>query len=338
MKNSSFFKNKKVLVTGGTGFIGSHLVISLAQEGARVCSLGRKDALLVTPKPAGDNITFFDVDLLAEKNLDSIFCDQDLVFHLAATFFPKDVSEQEDENSLMTKNVFEAAKKSGVQRVVLASSAGVYPSESSIYPIPEKLGTEGSAHSIYGASKRRCEKLAQEYAQRYGQTILIPRLFNIYGPGDISHRFIPAAIIEILSDSTSITIEGNEKQTRDFLYITDCIRGLQAIMENGKSAKPINICSGVETTLLEATKTIAKIVRKAIDIRTNQTGKVTQMRSVGDAHLAQKQLGFRAEVSLHEGLQRTIEWHTRERVKTRTNPFTNADKNGNIIKRRIGKM
>lgn len=314
MKNSSFFKNKKVLVTGGTGFIGSHLVVSLAQEGAKVCSLGRQDALSSALKTAGGDIAFFDVDLLAEKNLDSIFRDQDLVFHLAATFSPKDISSEEDENSLMTKNVFKAARESGVQRVVLASSASVYPPEPNIYPIPEKAGTEGSAHNAYGTSKRRCEKLAKEHVQRYSQTILIPRLFNIYGPGDTSNHFIPAAIREVFSESTGITITGDEKQTRDFLYIADCVRGLQAIMENGKSSKPVNICSGVETTLLEAAKIITRITGKKADIRTNQTGKITQMRSFGDTRLAAEQLGFHAKVTLDEGLHKTIEWRMRKGV------------------------
>ena len=318
----SFWKWKKVLVTGGNGFVGSHLVERLMQEGAIVTAtvhnnIGKLKSLPQPPKlpsmiSAGD---------LHNKDYCRMITEyQDVVMHLAALVGGVQYNSAHPamlfrENLSLHMNVLEAARQNKVERFLTVSSACIYPRNASV-PTPEGEGFKDwpeKTNEGYGMAKRMQEYIAMKYAEEYGMNIAIARPFNTYGPRDkfdpaVSH-VIPGLIKRVTDGENPLKVWGTGEQTRSFIYVSDFVDGLMLTAEKYCTADPLNIGADEEITVKALVETIIDIAGTGTKIEFDATKPSGQPRRACDTTKAYEKIGFRAKVPIREGLQKTVEWY-----------------------------
>jgi nucleoside-diphosphate-sugar epimerase len=302
------------LVTGGAGFIGSHLVNALLKRGDRVWvlddfSTGNYHNL----EGAADQIELIEADLRNINSWEEGLRDIDLVFHQAAfVSVPKSLEDPAgclDINVQGTRILLDACRRFGVQRVVLASSAAVY-GENPNLPLKEDLKTDPL--SPYAASKFITEILARLYTKQLGLEVVALRYFNVYGPRQNPESDYAAVIpifIRRLLDEEQPEIYGDGGQTRDFIYVTDVVRAnLLAADSSSAAGQAMNICSGEETSLLELIEVLSSLLNREVKLEFKEPRAGDIYRSLGDPLRARETLDFVPGVTLKEGLQETMEW------------------------------
>ncbi len=317
----SFWTNKKILVTGGSGFIGSHLVDRLLLEGASVRVCGRSLARL--HRFLGQNaaeVEFYEGDLSSLEFTQQACQGQDMVFHLAAKVAGVGYNNLHPgsilfDNGIAGLNILEAAVRNDVERICLTSSACVYRRYVTV-PTPEGEGFLDDPEPTnlgYGWAKRFLEVQARCYAQEYPLKIAVPRPYNAYGPRDdfeweTSH-VIPALIRKVVEGQNPLEVWGDGSQTRSFLYVSDFVEGLMLTLEHYPKHEAVNIGSDEEVTIADLIKLIIKLAGTQTQIKFDLTKPGGQPRRLGDYSKAYKLLGFEAKVTLEEGLRRTISWY-----------------------------
>lgn len=316
MKN--FFQEKKVLVAGGLGFLGSNLSLKLASLGAIVTATTRnlsKNKRLSETELKKINIK--EVDLLNFEQCLNACKGQDIVINCAFSG-SKPSQEKGDatifrENLLIELNLLEAARLSKVKKYLLVSSAFVYPSNLK-KPIKENQVFLGDVHYSkfgYGWSKRACEAAARVYSKQYELNIVIIRPSNIYGPRDnfFSERSTAiASFIEKSFTNKPIVISGNGKAKRSFIYVEDCVEGILLALEKYNSIDPLNISSKEQTTIKDLAEKIVSLSRTKTKIVFDKKLSQGPLFLVPDNTKAKKLIGFEAKTGLEEGLKKTIEW------------------------------
>lgn len=301
-----------VLVTGGAGFIGSHIVRGLLERGDRVrvldnFSTGKRGSL------DGLDVEIVEADLRDASRLTEACRGVETVFHQAA-FVSVPQSMQEpldcfDVNVTGTASLLEAARKHGVKRVVFASSAAVY-GDSDAYPLSEE--TPLRPLSPYAASKRVDEIYGQLYTASFGMEVVGLRYFNVYGPRQRPDSQYAAAVpifIRRLLDNKPVTIFGDGGQTRDLIFVGDVVRANFAAAAHPSAPGGVfNICTGNETRILDLVEILQDLFPSAPapEFAAPRAGDI--YRSIGSPQKAAETIGFRAEVSLTDGLARTAEW------------------------------
>ncbi len=323
---SSFFKNKKILVTGGAGFIGSHVVEMLVAQGALVTvPLRSKESKTDFLDAVKNNITLAYDDLNDMKHCLQFTKDKEIVMHLAARVGGVEYNIKHSgsifrENVTIFMNILEASRLNKVERFLTVSSACVYPRFCTI-PTPEEEGfkdTPEQTNEGYGWAKRMEEFLSQAYAKEYGMKIAIARPYNAYGPRDNfdpnSSHVIPALIKRVFDGENPLRVWGDGKQTRSFLYVEDFCRGLLLMIEKYPVADPINIGANDEISIKQLIELIVKISGKKIKVDFDTSKPQGQPRRNCDTRKAEKILGFKAQVSLEEGLKKTIEWYKKDLI------------------------
>lgn len=301
-----------VLVTGGAGFIGSHIVRGLLERGDRVrvldnFSTGKRGNL------DGLDVEIVEADLRDASRLTEACRGVETVFHQAA-FVSVPQSMQEpldcfDVNVTGTASLLEAARKHGVKRVVFASSAAVY-GDSDAYPLSEE--TPLRPLSPYAASKRVDEIYGQLYTASFGVEVVGLRYFNVYGPRQRPDSQYAAAVpifIRRLLDNKPVTIFGDGGQTRDLIFVGDVVRANFAAAAHPSAPGGVfNICTGNETRILDLVEILQDLFPSAPapEFAAPRAGDI--YRSIGSPQKAAETIGFRAEVSLTDGLARTAEW------------------------------
>jgi len=301
-----------VLVTGGAGFIGSHIVRGLLERGDRVrvldnFSTGKRGNL------DGLDVEIVEADLRDASRLTEACRGVETVFHQAA-FVSVPQSMQEpldcfDVNVTGTASLLEAARKHGVKRVVFASSAAVY-GDSDAYPLSEE--TPLRPLSPYAASKRVDEIYGQLYTASFGVEVVGLRYFNVYGPRQRPDSQYAAAVpifIRRLLDNKPVTIFGDGGQTRDLIFVGDVVRANFAAAAHPSAPGGVfNICTGNETRILDLVEILQDLFPSAPapEFAAPRAGDI--YRSIGSPQKAAETIGFRAEVSLTDGLMKTAEW------------------------------
>src|SRR5436305_1379086 len=242
----SFWTNKKVVVTGGRGFIGSHLVDRLLTEGATVAivditsrSRPRKVGWVL---PARARAEFHRMDLRDTQSCNKLCRGWDIVMHLAAKirgvgYNVEHHGEMFFSNALINLNMLEAARLAGVDRFLSVSSVGVYPKDCAV-PTPEEDGFKGEPEASgygYGWAKRLAEVQSRCYAQEYGMKIAIVRPYNVYGPrmqfDPETAPVISAQIMKVLAAQDVLTIWGDGEQTRSFTYVCDDVDAMLLVVD-----------------------------------------------------------------------------------------------------------
>jgi len=320
----------KILVTGGAGFIGSHTVNKLIQEGCQVIvvdnlSSGRRDnihpdALLVEMDICNPAL----VDLFSDFHFDG-------VIHLAAqTMVPMSLKRPEFDcrvNVRGTVNVLESCRRAGVRRIIFSSSAAVYGNDS---PLPIKEDTILAPTSFYGLSKQTAENYISMYSRIFGIESVILRYANVYGErqGENGEGGVVSIFAKRLASGDTLTVFGNGEQTRDFVYAGDVAiaNWLALITPNVQGI--FNVSTSVETSINTLINTLFAVTGQKIGLsyKAPRTGDI--YRSVLDNSLIQKKLGWRPSVSLEEGLVKTWNWinqvnkHGREIITTKRYALT----------------
>lgn len=316
---SGFWKGKKVLVTGGSGFIGSFLAEQLLDLGA-VVTITHKSSDLSNVSKIKSEIEIIRADLLDPSSATKVTKNKDVVFNLASRvagiqFNINHPATMFMDNIQIAKNLIEASLKNEVERFLVVSSACVYPRHC-IVPTPETEGFLEDPEPTnlgYGWAKRVAELMGRFYQKEYGMKIGIARPYNAYGPRDdfnpeTSH-VIPGIIKRVFENENPLKVWGSGKQTRSFLYVEDFARGLIEVIEKYPQADPINIGTEEEITIGDLTKLIIKLSGKSTKIEFDTSKPDGQPRRNCDTKKAKKLVGFEAKVKLEQGLKQTIDWY-----------------------------
>lgn len=322
---SDYFKGKRVLVTGGAGFIGSHLVEMLVELGADVTVPVRETTQLDFLKAVKGEIELVEADLFDRPAVDAVMKGQKVVLHLAAAkgggiaHSIKHHGSLFRDNMLGFINVLDSARCRNVSRFLVVSSACVYPRESRV-PIPEEdgfLDEPEPTNAGYGWSKRMKEFLALSYANEYRMNVGIARPFNAYGPRDDffkeTNHVIPGLITRLCGGENPLTVWGTGKQTRSFLYVTDFARGLLEVCAHEQERGPLNLGSDEEVSIGELARLMVELSGMKTRISFDPEKPDGQPRRACDTRKARASIGFQATVSLREGLKSTIDWYKREK-------------------------
>jgi GDP-L-fucose synthase len=307
----NFWQNKKVTVTGGAGFLGSHLVPKLQQKGAKVFV------------PLSENY-----DLRRPEAIKKMFNKflPDIVIHLAAVVGGIGANQKNPgkffyDNAIMGIQLMEEARRRGITKFVNIGTICSYPK---LTPVPFKEkdlwnGYPEETNAPYGLAKKMLIVQSQSYRRQYGFNSINLLQVNLYGPGDnfnpeTSH-VIPALIKKcadaIRMGEKEIIIWGSGKPTREFLYVEDAARGIILATEKYNKSAPINLGAGFEISINDLAKLIARLIGfkgKVVFDRSKPDG---QPRRRLDVSKAEKEFGFKAKEKLEHGLKKTIIWYKR---------------------------
>lgn len=303
----------RTLVTGGAGFIGSHIVEKLLRDGHSVrvldnFSSGRRENLESLPgRPE-----VLEGDLRDTAMVKVAVRDMEVVFHLAAfVSVPKSMADPETcfaTNVGGTVNLLETARQAGARKVVISSSAAVY-GNTSIFPTREETALQPL--SPYAFSKQANELYAGFYTRIMGLPVTALRYFNVYGPRqrpDSDYAAVIPIFVRHLVAGEPITIYGDGKQNRDFVFVKDVVLANLLAAEAETNGEVFNICTGAETSLLDLLEVLNELSPTPPQVRFDVPRPGDIYRSAGCPEKANRMLNFKAETSLTEGLKQTVEW------------------------------
>jgi UDP-glucose 4-epimerase len=308
---------KKILVTGGAGLVGSHIADELVElEAAQIVVYdnfvrGRRENL--DTSSASDRLTVVEGDIRDCKRLREVMEGVDIVFHQAAIRITQCAEEPRLALEVLadgTYNVLETAVAAGVKKVVAASSASVYglagefPTQEHHHPYNNR--------TIYGAAKAFNEGLLRSFHDMYGLDYVALRYFNVYGPRmDIYGAFTEVLIrwMDRIAGGRAPTIFGAGAQTMDFVYVQDVARANILAAASGVADEVFNIASGVETSLDDLARALLKVMGSSLKPEYGPERAVNPVsRRLAGTEKAERMLGFKARVSLEEGLRGLVDW------------------------------
>lgn len=308
----NFFKNKKILITGGAGFLGGFVVKKLLER-----SVPKKNIFIPRSK---------DLDLRKWANCAKAVKDKDIVIHLAGNVGGIGYNKENPgslfyDNLMMGTHLIETARLAGIQKFVAIGTICCYPkftptpfAEASLWH-----GYPEETNAPYGLAKKMLLVQSQAYRQQYNFNSIFLLPTNLYGPGDNfdpkKSHVIPALIKKVADAQKSkqdyIDVWGTGEASREFLYVDDCAEGIVLATEKYNKPEPVNIGANKEILIKDLAKIICKLMDFKGKIRWDKTKPDGQPRRVVDATLARKEFGFKAKTDFEEGLKKTIDWYTK---------------------------
>jgi len=311
---TGFWSDKRVVVTGGAGFLGSFVVEKLKARGC---------ADIFVPRSK-------DYDLVQMEAVMRLYADAkpDMVIHLAAVVGGIGANRENPgkfyyDNLMMGTQLIEVGRQTGLSKFVATGTICAYPK---FTPVPFKEedlwnGYPEETNAPYGLAKKMLLVQSQAYRAQYGFNSIYLLPVNLYGPGDnfdaSSSHVIPALIRKCIeakeSGAGSITVWGTGKPTREFIYVEDAAEGILLAAEKYDRPEPVNLGSGHEISIKELTELIAKKTGFDGEFIWDASRPDGQPRRLLDTSRAVKEFGFKATTSFIEGLQKTIEWYDIEK-------------------------
>ncbi len=309
-----YWSDKRVVVTGGAGFLGSFVVDELNLLGPLA---------VIVPRSA-------EYDLREKDAIERMLRDArpDVVIHLAATVGGIGANRRNPgrffyDNAIMGIQLIEMARRHGVAKFVTVGTVCAYPK---FTPVPFKeddlwSGYPEETNAPYGLAKKMLLVQSQAYRQQYGFPGIYLLPVNLYGPRDdfdpATSHVIPALIRKCVeareAGAESITAWGSGRPTREFLYVEDAARGIVMAAEKYDGPQPVNLGSGAEISIRDLVELIARLVGYRGEVRWDADQPDGQPRRMLDTTRARKEFGFAAQVGFEEGLRRTIDWYKQHR-------------------------
>ncbi len=306
-------QDKKVLVTGGAGFLGSHLVERLSAANEVTVFDDLSTGSLRNLEGAKEEVRLHRASILQPKQLAEVLAGKDLVYHLAArTSVPESVekpSEYWRTNVEGTLNVLKGAADAGVNRVVFVSSAAIY-GPSDVVPKVETMRPEPA--SPYATTKMVGEFACQEISQLKPVETVILRLFNAYGPRQdpgAPYAGVIAKFTSAVAQGKGVEVYGDGDQTRDFLYAADAAEAMELAGERPVAGEVFNIGSGAAVTVNEVARLLSEVTGNPVKAVRKEIRPGDVRHSRADIAKAMAKLGFAPKTSLREGIERTLTYH-----------------------------
>ncbi len=306
---TNFWNNKKVLVTGGAGFLGSHLVGKLQ----------KLNAIITVPRSEK-------YDLRIREVCKHVVAGQDIVIHLAAKvggigYNMIHPGEMFFDNIMMGAQLMEEARLAGVEKFVGIGTICAYPKFTPV-PFHEKdlwMGYPEETNAPYGLAKKMLLVQSQAYRQQYGFNSIFLLPVNLYGPGDNfdpeSSHVIPSLIKKIyeakINRRKEATVWGTGNPTREFFYVEDAVEAIILAAEKYNKSDPVNIGAGFEISIKQLVKLICKLLDYKGKIIWDKSKPDGQPRRMLDTTSAKKEFGFAAKTDFEDGLKETIEWYVK---------------------------
>lgn len=303
-------KNKKILVTGGAGFLGSFVVKKLIEHGVK-----SKNILVPRSKK---------FDLTERQNCKKVVAGKDIVIHLAARVGGIGLNREKPgelfyQNLIMGAQLMEVAREEGVEKFVAVGTVCAYPKFTPV-PFQEKdlwLGYPEETNAPYGLAKKMLLVQAQAYRQQYGFNAIYLLPVNLYGPGDNfnpdSSHVIPALIKKVYeakkSGASQISVWGTGLASREFLYVEDAAEAIVLAAMKYDGAEPVNIGAGREIKIKNLVELICKLIGYKGKTEWDHTKPDGQPRRMLDVTLAKKKFGFISRTKFEKGLKKTIDWY-----------------------------
>lgn len=322
MTDRDFWKDKRILLTGGAGFLGSHVIARLVTT--RSVSRDR----IKVPRSN-------DTDLRVMEDCRQVVADSDIVIHLAAKvggigFNQKYPGSLFYDNAIMGLNMIESARQAQVTKFVQIGTVCAYPK---FAPVPfneDDLwnGYPEETNAPYGIAKKSLLVMAQAYRQQYGMNSIYLLPVNLYGPGDNfdpeSSHVIPALIRKFVEagerNSKVVNIWGTGNASREFLYVDDAAEGIILATESYNKPEPVNLGTGREISIRDLVNTLARLTEFDGEITWDASRPDGQPRRMLDTTRAFREFGFHAQTILEDGLRRTVDWyHQTKRVRENAN-------------------
>ncbi|MFH1407559.1 MAG: GDP-L-fucose synthase [Patescibacteria group bacterium] len=304
-------KNKKILVTGGGGFLGRYVLKVLEDEGA-------KNIFAPSSK---------DLDLRVRENCEKAVRGIDIIFHLAAQiggigFIDEFAGEVIYNNAIMGMELMKAAKTAKVEKMIVMGSVCEYPKFAPL-PLKEKNLWDGRLDDItgfYGMGKKILLMQGQAYRKQYDFNSIHLLPVNLYGPGDHFNKttaHVMSALITKFVEGCDknlkeVTVWGTGRATREFLFVEDAAKGIVTLAKNYDSTEPINLGSGVETPIRELVEMIRSLSGYEGKVKWDHSKPDGHPRRFMDISKAAK-YGFRAKTDLADGIKKTIDWYEKNK-------------------------
>lgn len=318
----SFWKEKKILITGGAGFLGSVVVDKLKEKGVN------KNNIII---PRSNK-----TDLRVLDNCLESVQDVDIVIHLAANVGGIGFNREYPatlfyDNAIMGIQLMEAARQKNVEKFVMVGTVCAYPKDT---PVPFKEsdlwnGYPEETNAPYGVAKKMLLVQSQSYRQQYGFNSIYLLPVNLYGPRDNfdleSSHVIPALIRKFIdgveNDKNEVEVWGTGEASREFLYVEDAAEGILTATEKYDKADPVNIGAGFEIKIKDLVNLISDLTGFEGEIKWDTSRPDGQPRRCLDVSRAKKEFGFEAKVKFEEGLKKTIAWYKENKDKVKESEY-----------------
>ncbi len=316
------WKQKRILVTGGASFIGSHLVDALVERGAQVrvvddLSSGKLEN--IQGHLASGVVEFVHADLREPGIARAAMKDRQVIFHLAADHGGRGYVDLHQagpaSNLLLDGLVFHEARLAGVEKIVFASSGCVYPNhlqddpEDELYLTEDLVQPPYDADNMYGWAKLMAELTLKAYYREYGVKTASCRYFTVYGPRGVENHAVMAMIARAFVGQNPFEIWGDGTQVRNWTYVDDIVRGTLLAAEKIEDGTAVNLGTMERIRVMDAVKMIMEHAGHKAEIRLRPDMPTGPLNRVADNSLAKRLLGWEPQVHFREGLRRTMDWY-----------------------------